>query len=128
MSPLPLEPLPPVGPIARKGARRVAVVLFNLGGPDSLEAVRPFLYNLFRDPAIIRLPTPFRQLVARLISGRRDKVAQGIYRILGGGSPCCPTHWPRPTLWNSSCGTPAPCESSSPCAIGIRSATRWRTT
>ena len=54
---------------------RLAVVLFNLGGPDSLDAVEPFLRNLFRDPAIIRAPAPVRHLLARLIArhclGRR---------------------------------------------------------
>lgn len=67
--------------------RRVAVVLFNLGGPDRPEAVKPFLYNLFRDPAIIALPTPFRQAVARLISSTREKTAQANYAIMGGASP-----------------------------------------
>ena len=45
---------------------RTAVVLFNLGGPDRPEAVRPFLFNLFFDPAIIRLPTPLRWLTANI--------------------------------------------------------------
>ncbi|MCG5241920.1 ferrochelatase [Azospirillum doebereinerae] len=67
--------------------RRVAVVLFNLGGPDAPEAVRPFLFNLFADPAIIRLPNPFRFLVASLISKRRAKPATEIYAHLGGKSP-----------------------------------------
>ena len=67
--------------------RRVAVVLFNLGGPDAPEAVRPFLFNLFSDPAIIRLPNPFRFMVASLISGRRAKPAAEIYAQLGGKSP-----------------------------------------
>ena len=67
--------------------RRVAVVLFNLGGPDSPEAVRPFLFNLFHDPAIIGLPQPLRWLVARLISGGRRKTAQAIYARIGGSSP-----------------------------------------
>ncbi|ANC92589.1 ferrochelatase [Azospirillum humicireducens] len=67
--------------------RRVAVVLFNLGGPDAPEAVRPFLFNLFADPAIIRLPNPFRFLIASLISGRRAKPATEIYAQLGGKSP-----------------------------------------
>ncbi|MBP2300380.1 ferrochelatase [Azospirillum picis] len=67
--------------------RRVAVVLFNLGGPDAPEAVRPFLFNLFNDPAIIRLPNPFRFLIASLISGRRAKPATAIYAHLGGRSP-----------------------------------------
>ncbi len=67
--------------------RRIAVVLFNLGGPDAPEAVRPFLFNLFADPAIIRLPNPFRFLIASLISGRRAKAASAIYAQLGGRSP-----------------------------------------
>ncbi|MDZ5646784.1 ferrochelatase [Nitrospirillum sp. BR 11828] len=90
MSPLPLPETAPDAASKTARGRRIAVVLFNLGGPDRLEAVRPFLYNLFRDPAIIRLPTPLRQMVAHLISSRRDKVAQEIYRTLGGGSPLLP--------------------------------------
>ena len=68
-------------------ARRVAVILFNLGGPDAPKAVRPFLFNLFNDPAIIRLPQPMRWLLARLISGRRAPIAREIYQHLGGRSP-----------------------------------------
>lgn len=64
-----------------------AVVLFNLGGPDSLDAVEPFLFNLFNDPAIIQLPRFFRYLVARLISMRRGPTARKIYAHLGGKSP-----------------------------------------
>jgi protoporphyrin/coproporphyrin ferrochelatase len=66
---------------------RIAVVLMNLGGPDSLEAVRPFLFNLFSDPAIIRLPSILRLPLARLITWRRAPIAREIYRRLGGGSP-----------------------------------------
>jgi ferrochelatase len=66
---------------------KTAVVLFNLGGPDSLAAVRPFLTNLFDDPAIIRLPRIPRWLLARLIAYRRAPVAREIYRHLGGASP-----------------------------------------
>ena len=69
---------------------RVAVVLFNLGGPDSQEAVEPFLFNLFNDPAIIALPGPLRWLLAKVISKRRAPIAQEIYRELGGGSPLLP--------------------------------------
>ncbi|MCF4166826.1 ferrochelatase [Zavarzinia compransoris] len=69
---------------------RLAVVLFNLGGPDSPAAVKPFLYNLFSDPAIIRLPQPLRYLVAKLISGRRAKPAGEIYALMGGRSPIVP--------------------------------------
>lgn len=64
-----------------------AVVLFNLGGPDNLAAVKPFLMNLFNDPAIITLPQPFRYLLAQLISTLRKSKAQGIYKQLGGKSP-----------------------------------------
>jgi ferrochelatase len=67
--------------------KKTAVILFNLGGPDSPAAVRPFLFNLFNDPAIIRLPTIFRFLLAKLISSRRAKVAQAIYGLIGGRSP-----------------------------------------
>lgn len=66
---------------------RVAVVLFNLGGPDRPEAVKPFLFNLFNDRAIIGLPQPFRWCLAKLISWRRAKVAREIYANIGGKSP-----------------------------------------
>ena len=66
---------------------RSAVVLFNLGGPDRPEAVEPFLFNLFNDPAIIGLPWPLRPLLARLISRRRAPTAKAIYDQLGGRSP-----------------------------------------
>jgi len=66
-----------------------AVVLFQLGGPDSLEAVEPFLYNLFCDPDIIDLPLAFlfRKPLARLISSRRAPIAQKLYAAIGGRSP-----------------------------------------
>lgn len=66
---------------------KIAVVLFNLGGPDNLQAVQPFLFNLFNDHAIIRLPQPFRFLLAKFISSRRVEKASGIYAKLGGASP-----------------------------------------
>ena len=66
---------------------RVAVVLLNLGGPDSPAAVEPFLRNLFGDPAILRLPAPLRRLLARLIAKRRGPEARAIYRRMGGRSP-----------------------------------------
>lgn len=67
--------------------RRTAVILFNLGGPDSLDAVGPFLFNLFNDPAIIRAPAPLRWLLAKLISRRRTPAARAIYAQMGGQSP-----------------------------------------
>jgi ferrochelatase len=70
--------------------RRVAVVLFNLGGPDGPNAVRPFLYNLFKDPAIIGAPALIRYPLAAFISSTREKSAQANYAIMGGGSPLLP--------------------------------------
>lgn len=67
--------------------KKTAVVLFNLGGPDHPDAVRPFLYNLFFDPAIIGVIRPLRWMIAQLISRKRAPVAQKIYEELGGKSP-----------------------------------------
>ncbi|HEX4303637.1 MAG TPA: ferrochelatase [Rhizomicrobium sp.] len=66
---------------------KVAIVLFNLGGPDSLEAVEPFLRNLFGDPAILSLPGILRWPLARVLARRRAPVAREIYAKLGGSSP-----------------------------------------
>ncbi len=65
----------------------IAVVLFNLGGPDRPDSVEPFLRNLFSDPAIIGLPGLLRLPLARLISKRRGPAAREIYAKMGGGSP-----------------------------------------
>ena len=64
-----------------------AVILFNLGGPDKLENVEPFLFNLFNDPAILNLPSFFRYPLAKLIANRRAPIAKKIYEELGGSSP-----------------------------------------
>ena len=64
-----------------------AIILFNLGGPDKMESVEPFLFNLFNDPAILNLPTFLRYPLAKLISNRRAPVAKKIYAELGGSSP-----------------------------------------
>lgn len=69
---------------------RLAVVLFNLGGPDSPDAVEPFLFNLFNDKAIIGAPAPVRRILARFIARRRLSVAREIYARLGGASPLLP--------------------------------------
>lgn len=71
-------------------SRRVAIILFNLGGPDGQDAVKPFLFNLFNDKAIIGLPQPFRFLLAKLISSSREKLAKANYALMGGGSPILP--------------------------------------
>ena len=70
--------------------KKLAVVLFNLGGPDGPDSVQPFLFNLFRDPAIIGLPAIARYPLAALISTTRKKTAQANYAIMGGGSPLLP--------------------------------------
>ncbi len=64
-----------------------AVILFNLGGPDNLKNVEPFLFNLFNDPAILNLPTFLRYPLAKLISKKRAPTAKKIYKELGGSSP-----------------------------------------
>jgi ferrochelatase len=69
--------------------RRVGVVLFQLGGPDTLEAIQPFLYNLFCDPDIIDFPFARigRKPLAKLISTTRARKVQHHYSTIGGGSP-----------------------------------------
>ena len=71
-------------------ARKIAIVLFNLGGPDDQNSVRPFLRNLFRDPAIIYAPGPVRELLAWLISTTRAPRVLKDYAKMGGGSPIVP--------------------------------------
>lgn len=65
---------------------KIAVVLFNLGGPDSLEAVEPFLFNLFSDKDIFKLPFG-QKLFAKIISSRRSPKVQKEYELIGGKSP-----------------------------------------
>ncbi len=73
-------------------ARRVGIVLFQLGGPDTLEAIEPFLYNLFCDPDIIDFPFARigRKPLAKLISTTRARKVQHHYATIGGGSPIRP--------------------------------------
>src|SRR6202453_3302152 len=70
-------------------SKRIAVVMFQLGGPDTLAAVEPFLYNLFCDPDIINFPGSFlaRKPLAKLISTTRAKKVRHHYAEIGGGSP-----------------------------------------
>lgn len=70
--------------------KKTAVVVYNLGGPDSLKSVYPFLKNLFSDPYILRMPGPLRWILARLIAWRRSPVARSIYAQIGGRSPILP--------------------------------------
>ena len=74
-----------------KETGRIAVLLFNLGGPDGPDAVQPFLFNLFFDPAIISLPLPLRWAIAKLISTRRAPFARENYALMGGGSQPVPS-------------------------------------
>ena len=66
---------------------RIAVVLFNLGGPDGPADVRPFLENLFSDPAIIGGPAMVRRPLAAFIARVRQRSAIANYAVMGGGSP-----------------------------------------
>src|SRR6201996_1676332 len=70
--------------------RRVAIVLFNLGGPDSPAAIKPFLRNLFLDPAILRVPFFVRPFLARMIARARVAPATANYALLNGKSPLLP--------------------------------------
>lgn len=67
---------------------KVGVLLFNLGGPETLQDVKPFLYRLFSDPEIIRIKWgPARKALAYTIATLRRKKSEGYYRQIGGGSP-----------------------------------------
>jgi protoporphyrin/coproporphyrin ferrochelatase len=69
--------------------RCLGIVLFQLGGPDTLEAIQPFLYNLFCDPDIIDFPFARigRRPLAKLIATTRAKKVEHHYSVIGGGSP-----------------------------------------
>ncbi len=75
--------------INKKLGKKIGVVLFQLGGPDSLDAIEPFLYNLFRDPEIIDFPLAklARPVLAKLISKGRAKKVRNHYAEIGGRSP-----------------------------------------
>jgi ferrochelatase len=70
-----------------QGGRQTAVLLLNMGGPDSMDAVQPFLKNLFSDPAIIDIPAFFRRPVAAMMSVRRARKVRSRYELIGGKSP-----------------------------------------
>ncbi len=112
---------------AREGFVKLAVVLFNLGGPDRPEAVEPFLRNLFSDPAIIALPAFLGIPLGRFIASRRAPFAETSTRRSAGARPSSRKRARKPTHWNAHCRhadmKPAP---SSPCATGSRSAMKPR--
>lgn len=91
-------------PNAATSSRKIGILLANLGGPDSLEAVRPFLYNLFSDPDIFRFPLPWitQRLFAYLLSTSREKEAQSNYAEIGGRSPILPLTQQQGTLLEES--------------------------
>ena len=66
---------------------RTAIVLFNLGGPDKPESIKPFRINLFSDKAIIRAPWFIRVWLSRLIAASAQKKAVENYQLMGGKSP-----------------------------------------
>jgi len=67
---------------------KLGVLLFNLGGPENLDEVRPFLYNLFSDPDIIRIKNALlRRMLAWTIAAIRQGKSRNLYRQIGGGSP-----------------------------------------
>ncbi len=67
--------------------QKIAIILFNLGAPDCMQAVRPFLFNLFFDKQILRVILPVRFFLAVFISRKREKTSSEIYQIMGGKSP-----------------------------------------
>jgi ferrochelatase len=73
-------------------AEPIAIVGLNLGGPDTLDDVEPFLYNMFRDPDVIQLgwARPLQPLLARFISRRRAPLSRAAYAQIGGRSPIYP--------------------------------------
>ncbi len=74
--------------MTENSADRRGVILFNLGGPETLDDVRPFLFNLFSDPEILRIRNNFlRKALAWLIAATRESKSRGLYRQIGGGSP-----------------------------------------
>ncbi len=93
LTPFPLNPIGKLLKFVRLFSRinkellvqKIAVVLLNLGGPDSLDAVQPFLENLFNDPDIFKLP--FQKTLARFISKKRAPKVQDEYKLIGGKSP-----------------------------------------
>jgi ferrochelatase len=67
---------------------KLGILLFNLGGPEKLEDVKPFLYQLFSDPEIVHVKwSPLRKAIAYTIATLRRKTSEGYYRQIGGGSP-----------------------------------------
>src|SRR6266545_7478231 len=93
---------------ARSSDIRRGVLLFNLGGPETLKDVRPFLFNLFSDPEIIRINNDAaRKLLAWVIAVTRQRKSRGLYRQIGGGSPLRKITEARPRPWKRHWGNAA---------------------
>jgi len=75
---------------------KIAVLLLNMGGPDSLDAIRPFLYNLFSDHDIIEIPRPIQKPAAFFISLFRAKKTRHYYELMGGNLPKGNKQKPKP--------------------------------
>ena len=99
--------------------KKIAVVLFNLGGPDGPDAVRPFLFNLFRDKAIIGAPALIRYPLAALISTTREKSAKANYAMMGGGSPLLPETQKQAAVLEASLAQAMP-DAETKCFIAMR--------
>lgn len=99
--------------------RKLAVVLFNLGGPDKPASVKPFLVNLFKDPAILRVPFFVRPLLARLIAALRLKAASANYEILGGKSPLLELTEEQARTLESTLGRDMP-DTATRCFVAMR--------
>src|SRR5688572_11438639 len=82
-------PRSPAAAPASPPRQPIAVVGLNLGGPDSLAGVEPFLYRLFRDPDVVRLgwARPLQPLFARIVARRRAPLSREAYAQIGGRSP-----------------------------------------
>jgi ferrochelatase len=109
----------PSGAAETTARRRVAVVLFNLGGPDRPEALKPFLLNLFSDPAILRVPFFVRPILARVIARARVKPASENYALLGGKSPLLELTREQATALQAALAEPAE-EIEARCFIAMR--------
>ena len=106
---------------------RVAIVLFNLGGPDRPEAIRPFLLNLFRDPAILRVPFFVRPFLAPIIARSRLKPrARRTTPCSAARSPLLELTQAQARALEAALPELDAYAASSPCATGTRSATRRR--
>jgi len=73
--------------MSRQGNGQTAILMLNMGGPDNPEAIRPFLKNLFSDPAILRIPSLVRNPLASFLSSRRARKVRPRYELIGGKSP-----------------------------------------